>query len=141
MKVYIATGYENRSGHNRLRDKLAEHGIGLTCDWTTHESIADAAHWRIADIAHDDIQGVRDADAVVVLLPGGRGTHVEIGAAIAFGKLVIIVGDMVGEHERECVFYHHAGVACVASCDEAVSLLRELKSFREALDDIRRRAI
>jgi hypothetical protein len=29
---------------------------------------------------------VRDADVLIVLLPGGYGTHVEIGAALALEK-------------------------------------------------------
>ena len=43
-----------------------------------------------ADLAVAEITGIRHADVMIVILPGGRGTHVEIGAALAMGKPVII---------------------------------------------------
>ena len=43
-----------------------------------------------ADTALAEIAAVREADVLVVLLPGGYGTHVEIGAALALGKPVIL---------------------------------------------------
>lgn len=35
-------------------------------------------------------KGVFDADRVIVLLPGGKGTHTELGMALAKNKKIII---------------------------------------------------
>ena len=54
--------------------------------------------------------GVAAADFVVVLPLGGRGTHTEMGMAIALGKRVFLWGaadQMVDERGKLCCFYFH----------------------------------
>lgn len=82
MNVYIATGLDNAAAHNRLRDLLAAQGVGLTYDWTTHGSVWQRGRAEIREVAALEADGVRHADLVIALLPGGRGTHAEIGIAI-----------------------------------------------------------
>lgn len=121
MKVYIATALERIADHNALRDALAAQGITLTYDWTAHGSVWREGPDRIREVAVAEIQGVLDADMVIVLLPGGRGTHTELGAAIAAGKTVLLVTldpeDLEGP--RTCAFYHHPQVMSV--CQPNVS--------------------
>jgi hypothetical protein len=42
------------------------------------------------EAAKKEFQGVVDADVVIVLTPQGKGTHVELGIALALGKKVFI---------------------------------------------------
>ena len=60
---------------------------------------------------------MRDADVLVVLLPGGYGTHVEIGAALALGKPVILHAPdrKTLETPYLCVFHYHPAVKLVIS--------------------------
>ena len=60
---------------------------------------------------------MRDADVLLVLLPGGYGTHVEIGVALALEKPVILHAP-----NREtlaapypCIFHYHPGVTLLVS--------------------------
>lgn len=109
MKVYIATGLANARQHNRLRDELQRLGVGLTYDWTTHGAVFERGRGGMRQVAYDESQGVLAADLVVVLLPGGRGTHAEMGMAIAGGKQVVLCGagsDALDGPEA-CAFYHH----------------------------------
>jgi nucleoside 2-deoxyribosyltransferase len=55
--------------------------------WTDQD---DATPDGYAKIALAELAGVREADVLIVLLPGGYGTHVEIGAALGLGKPVIL---------------------------------------------------
>ena len=103
MHVYIATSLANHANHNLLRDELAKHGIRLSFDWTLPR---DPEIPR-SELAWLELQGVKYADLVVVLLPGGRGTHVEFGAALAYEKPIIVYGpeQQVNGTLGDCIFF------------------------------------
>ena len=119
MKVYIATALTNAAEHNRLRDALAARAIGLTYDWTAHGSVWREGPDRIRQVAAAEAAGVVGADVVVVLLPGGRGTHAELGIAIGAGVPVLLIPQGRGDYEGEgaCAFYSHPGVTIAGSRD------------------------
>ncbi|KKS04791.1 MAG: hypothetical protein UU56_C0003G0079 [Candidatus Curtissbacteria bacterium GW2011_GWA2_41_24] len=58
------------------------------------ESIPD---WRnnktIKRIFKIDLQGLKDSMAVIVLLPGGKSTHLEAGIAYGLNKKLILIGE------------------------------------------------
>lgn len=107
MKFYIASGLENAGQVAELRDILTSLGGQVTYDWTLHGSVQDQGPDRIAEVAGLEAAGVIDADMVIVLLPGGRGTHVELGMAIGNLTPVLLHGPLVGPDGRECAFYRH----------------------------------
>lgn len=84
-KFYIATYLERHAEHNLVRDRLVAAGHEITYDWTSHGSVKECSEERLTEVAEAELRGVTEADFVVVLLPGGRGTHAEIGAAVALG--------------------------------------------------------
>lgn len=119
MKVYIATALERAEEARAFAGALAALGHTLTYSWWEHGSVQAEGPERIAQVAMDELEGVRVADLVVVLLPGGRGTHTELGAALAFTeqggggkapKRVILVGPLADSGGRECAFYRHPHV-------------------------------
>ena len=113
MKFYIATGLDNWEFHNIIRDQMRARGFKITYDWTTHKSVAHKGQQVCQTTAVKELEGVAKADIVVVLLPGGRGTHIEIGIALAFNRRVIIYGtpeDFAFEKHKTCVFYYHPNV-------------------------------
>lgn len=109
--VYIATRLERHADHNLVRDALERLGIGCSYDWTTHGPVFREGIPRIREVAKAEMDGVLQADAVVVLLPGGRGTHAELGAALAAGKPTVLhslTPDLhLGATSETCAFYHH----------------------------------
>ena len=110
MKYYIATKLENHAEHNRVRDILNALGHEITYDWTKHGPVYRSGLGRIREVAELETRGVLDSDFVVVLWPSGRGTHVELGMAIAAGKPVVFISDMEAHHQatqETCAFYHH----------------------------------
>ena len=52
-------------------------------------------------LATADLRGIEKADALIVLLPGKEGTHIELGYALALDLPVLIVGTVT----RQCPFY------------------------------------
>ena len=136
MKYYIATRLENHGEHNRLRDLLKLAGHECTYDWTQSGSVTGDLQ-RISEIAQLEIAGVLSADFVIALWPAGRGTHVEIGAAIARGIPVLFVSDVPEHHEAcrgTCAFYHHPRVRRFRSISELIKLRPEI--FTRASDGL-----
>lgn len=111
MRYYIAARIENASAHNQVRDALNARGHEITYDWTSHGAVWHRGLEEIRRVAALEIKGVLDADFVVALLPGGRGTHVEVGAALGLGRTVFIHSTRPDEHfsahPDTCAFYHH----------------------------------
>jgi nucleoside 2-deoxyribosyltransferase len=90
MKFYIASRLENYEQVQYLRDRLKEQEWTHTYDWTQHGSVKTISTEILKEVAEKEFQGVVDADVVIVLTPQGRGTHVELGIALALGKKVFI---------------------------------------------------
>jgi NTP pyrophosphatase (non-canonical NTP hydrolase) len=141
-RVYIATSTGNIAAHNALRDHLHHRGVELTYDWTQLAHHNGAEGWwsipfaerenRLRDVAQEEVQGVQDADLLVVLLPGRKGTHVELGVAIASGVPVLIVPDTindVGIDKDTVPFYRYPGVRF----SEYVDLVRVAEQVQHIL--------
>lgn len=120
IRYYIATALERAEDHRRLSDALNARGWTCTYDWTAHGSVQGQGAARMAEVAEAEMRGVIGADVVIVLLPGGRGTHAEMGIAIGAGIPVVLVGDAsarLGADGREFSFYYAPGVVGVSSDD------------------------
>ena len=121
MKYYIATKLENHAEHNRVRDALNAAGHECTYDWTSHGPVYARGLAVIEQTAQLEHEGVAEADTLIMLWPGGRGTHVELGMAIALQKRCLIVSDVEDHHgatKETCAFYHHPHVEMLRTVDE-----------------------
>jgi nucleoside 2-deoxyribosyltransferase len=129
MKYYIATKLENHAAHNNLRDWLADRGHCCTYDWTTHGPVFRRGLEVVRQTAEAETRGVIDADFVIVLWPGGRGTHVEMGMAIALNKQVMFYSPVDDHHaatQETCAFYHHPNVKRFSEFDCLLDCLRHI---------------
>lgn len=109
MKYYIATSTERVPAHNKVRDELQKMGYQITYDWTSHGSVRLTSTSRLKEVAGLEMQGIFAADFVLVLLPGGKGTHVELGLSLARGKKIFIHSEDPSVFEigpQVCAFYH-----------------------------------
>lgn len=110
MRFYIASRLENARTVKQMATVLRAAGHTHTYDWTTHGSVQCEGEARISEVAAAETRGILFADLVIVLLPGGRGTHTELGIALgAGGKDILICAhdDSLFLHdERTCAFYH-----------------------------------
>lgn len=131
MKFYIATKLENHKQHNIVRDILVnEYKYQITYDWTVHGPVWSKGVSEIKRVQQLEINGVKDADVVIVLsncpdknIPTGRGTHVELGLAIAYEKDIYIVGNrkIISEaHTDTCAFWHNDLVNAFETYESAI---------------------
>lgn len=132
MKYYIATKLENHLKHNQIRDMLGQAGHDITYDWTVHGPVWQEGVRRISEVSQMELAGVGNADMVVVILPGGRGTHVKLGAAIGLGKPVVMLAECAEAQEMKkavpatCAFYHHPLVIWVYTPQHLMSYAHEI---------------
>ena len=135
-KYYIASGLENAAAVRELKQILDAAGWHHTYDWTVHGSVYGEGADRLAEVAAAESAGVIDAEVVVALLPGGRGTHTELGMAIACGEFDIGTEDRVricvysatpekdfGTNGTTCAFYHHPLVERFSDMSEMINSL------------------
>lgn len=125
MRFYISTGVYGSAKAEALSEVLKRRGHELTYDWMSHGDIRRDGEVRMGEVAFNELRAVRDAELVVVLLPGGAGTHTELGQAIATrGNKRIIIWSEDGlefsPDERTCVFYFHP------CCERVVCPFEEL---------------
>ena len=116
---YIATSLSRTADHHIVREALFAEGHQITYDWTAHgDSPKYISTQLLRDIAVTEVDAVLKADVLIVLLPGGGGTHVEMGVALAAQKPIIIHSEqedpfLLGKQTKS--FYHHPLVTQVVT--------------------------
>jgi nucleoside 2-deoxyribosyltransferase len=106
LKIYIAGKWEERKKVAHLMELFRIIGHKITCDWTTHEYPTENIKDKLRDYAVTDIRGVADCDVFIfyaISQLGYRGAFCEMGAALALGKPVFIIGDAIDS----CIFTDH----------------------------------
>lgn len=101
MKIYIAGKWEDRHIVKAIMKQLKEQGYEITEDWTDHDDPT-----RRRDYAILDLDGVRRCDVLLALCEKEypyKGLFCEVGAAIALGKPVYVLGHVCDS----CIFWDH----------------------------------
>lgn len=110
MRIYIAAGLHQATLANAAAQFVRRSGCAVTSEWTgSYDAIRKglaAGRTRIEIIAADAVHGAQQCDAMIVLLPGGSGTHIELGIALGLRKPVAIIGDL----DPFVTFYMHPSV-------------------------------
>lgn len=130
MKYYIASKLENSTKVKSLANAFTELGWEQTYDWTVHGSVHDKGEEVLQQVTLQELGGVKKADAVIIVLPGGRGTHAELGAALAYNKPVFIWGQQPEDFIQDgytCSFYFNPNVQRVEG--SALKLVRMMIEF------------
>lgn len=118
MKYYIATSLSKGKAHNVVRNALNLLGHEISYDWTLHGNVKSVSKERLREVSICELEGVSAADFVVALLPGGHGTHLELGFALARGKKVFLHSEDPSLFElgpQTNAFYHHPDIACFSA--------------------------
>lgn len=115
MRFYVASGLENRDRVQLVIQKIRSIGHEMTYDWTVHGDVRCQGEEILNTVAGNETFAVIDAGCVLVLLPGGHGTHTELGIALASrsNKRIILwseTGEEFGCDLKTCAFYHHSSV-------------------------------
>jgi len=103
-RVYVASTLANWRRVREICDKLKHRNITITYDWSQHgEAIyreTDKVDLKgvnpddkLRAIALDEIKGVDTAHAVLIIMPGERGSHFEMALAWRAGTPIILLTD------------------------------------------------
>jgi len=116
MKIYLASSWKNNGAVLEMASLLREEGhivdafceedrvISFNwselfaamdtegCDITEYDARDMMDHWMVQDAFMYDKQQLELADAVIMMLPCGRSSHMEAGYAVGMGKKLYIVG-------------------------------------------------
>lgn len=100
MKFYIGSGFKNVELVNEFSKKLQNYGWEHTYNWAENikenETIED-----LIEYSKLEQKGIEEADAVIIILPAGRGTHIELGMAIALNKKIYLYSSQKEEFDIE----------------------------------------
>lgn len=111
MKFYIGSGIKNCKLVNRYSKILEENGWQHTYNWAKNingdETIED-----LIEYSKLEQQGIIDSDVVIILLPAGRGTHIELGMALALNKKIFLCSETEEEFsiKNTVNFYQLPGI-------------------------------
>jgi nucleoside 2-deoxyribosyltransferase len=123
-RFYLATKKDRGTQAAQLLRALESRGWERTYTWIAGD---EATAEQYADVALKELRGIEQADVLIVLLPGGYGTHVEIGAALALGKPVILHAPdrKTLDTPYPCPFHYHPDVKLLIS--EEIDIVAVLK--------------
>ncbi len=109
MKFYVAGKFEDKERVRLAQRCIEAAGHEITHDWTMAEALGGRSE------ARDDMEGVKDADALLFVNVDPdllyAGSLVEIGMAVAWDKPVYFINT---EHMKRNVFYHLPGIYSAA---------------------------
>lgn len=78
----------NEASHRNAGFNLRDHPDKLADDYENRELTSDA----IRIIFEDDLNGLKSADRLIIVLPAGKSSHIEAGIAYGLGKPCYAVG-------------------------------------------------
>lgn len=125
-KFYVASSFRNIDAVNYVTKQLIKKGYVQTYDWTKNAQAREEKTLTFEDlkeIGHHEINAVKESDFIVIILPGGKGTHIELGIALGLGKKLFLYSPdgAINQMENTSTFYHLPEVVkCYGTLDELV---------------------
>ena len=79
-KFYIASSFDNMASVRFLAEALSSKEFILTYNWTLNKKANSIE--ALTTIGELEINAVRESDFLILLLPAGKGSHIEFGIAL-----------------------------------------------------------
>ena len=110
MRFYIASSLKNIDFVRELASLLKKEGFEFTYDWTEVEGVKSIE--LISAIGENEKEAVKKSDFVVLLLPGGKSSHVELGIGLGLDKRVYVYSSTEESYNmvQTSTFYYVKGV-------------------------------
>jgi len=142
MKVYVAGKFTDKEKIRGYMDELEKLGHTITHDWTSFKPTYDEDDLFMGDenqgedmeqSAIHNIQGIRDADAVVCIMEDKkyayRGTFTELGCAIGLKKEIILMCPEPDAICRTNCFFHHPDITRVDYWTQVLEIFDMMNTF------------
>lgn len=133
MKFYLASGFQNKKAVNYVSEKLIAAGCVQTYDWTKNDRASTLEELKV--IGEAEKNAIVESDIVVILLPGGKGSHIELGIAIGQRKKIFLYSadEKVNDFDTTSTFYHLPEVEqVIGTLDE---LVERICGYRDGRSD------
>lgn len=124
MKFYVASSFRNIEKVRKVSKQLKSKGYIHTFDWTNNVKASTLEDLK--QIGEKEKNAVAEADFIVVLLPAGKGSHIELGIALGLNKRIILYSSdgEINNFSTTSTFYHLSGIEkFIGSLDELVEYL------------------
>lgn len=121
MNFYVASSFHNIKQVRDVSERLKRKGYIHTYDWTQNGRASTVE--ELKKIGEEERQAIIESDLILVLLPGGKGSHVELGIALGLNKRVILYSpyNEVSDFDQTTTFYHLSEVeVCTGTVEELV---------------------
>ncbi len=96
MKFYIGSGMKNAKLVDLYANLLMENHWEQTYSWTKNLSDEESFD-EMLEYATLELQGIKNSDVVIILLPAGRGLYIELGMALGLEKKIFLISNSVEE--------------------------------------------
>jgi predicted Rossmann-fold nucleotide-binding protein len=131
MNFYVASSFQNKEVVRAVSLQLKQIGWHHTYDWTQNERAISLE--ALQEIGLLEKQAIANSDVVVVILPGGKGSHIELGLAIAWQKKIFLYSPNLEAMDLQTTstFYHLPEVQiCKGSIEELIATIC-ISSFKK----------
>ncbi|QFT87987.1 Nucleoside 2-deoxyribosyltransferase [Bacillus sp. THAF10] len=117
-KFYIASSLKNKNAVREVSNHLSMKGFTQTYDWTQNERVETLEDLKL--IGEEELSAVLEADFIIVMLPAGKGSHIEFGVALGQGKKIYLYADNdeMNNVETTSTFYHLNNVEKIVGSKE-----------------------
>jgi nucleoside 2-deoxyribosyltransferase len=125
-RFYVASSFKNIDTVRYVSNELKNKGYIQTYDWTQNERASTVEDLK--EIGQKERNAVLEADFIIVLLPAGKGSHIEFGIALGQGKRIYLHSqdDEVNKFETTSTFYHLPEVKkCIGTIAELIAAVTE----------------
>lgn len=136
MRYFIASRWANMKQVQVLTENIAAHGNEVFSHVKdprnfvskeelkeTPAALKDLKNWRtnseLRDIYETELEGLRESDIFILLLPAGESSHIEAGIAFGLGKKTILIGKPEAVKTHYLIFDEH-----YTSIDEYIATLK-----------------
>lgn len=106
MHFYIGSRFANIEQVRALRNHLINDGHTHTYDWTINDRATSIEDLRA--IGTSEFEAIKASDFVVILLPAGQSSHIELGIALGADVPLFIYdpANRFDDFETTSTFYH-----------------------------------
>ncbi|MGF2615784.1 group-specific protein [Rossellomorea vietnamensis] len=128
MKFYTASSFKNIESVRYVNEELKRIGYIHTYDWTQNDRASSQGD--LERIGREEKRAVIASDFIIVILPAGKGSHIEMGIAIGLEKKIMLYSpnEEVNDRALTSTFYHLPEVEkCFGSLDDLISKIIELE--------------
>ncbi|GGH60281.1 hypothetical protein GCM10008014_34670 [Paenibacillus silvae] len=125
-KFYIASSLKNIENVRYVSDQLKGMGFIHSYDWTQNDKVTSIDQMR--DIGRKEMAAVKKSNFIVILLPAGKGSHIELGIALgnSIRTYLYSPNDELDDIEKTSTFYHQDAVhKCKGTLEELIQYIRK----------------